>query len=88
MKKLFFSISATVLAVSAVVASTKASDQDNFFRDIRPAHWSWNGSDLQTIEQIFTKIQKADGEREFAQYPDTILKYGPGNWTFEFEKIL
>ena len=87
MKKLFFSISATVLAVSAVVASTKASDQDNFFRDIRPAHWSWNGSDLQTIEQIFTKIQKADGEREFAQYPDTILKYGPGNWTFEFEKI-
>lgn len=58
-----------------------------FYRDLRPAHWFWNGMDPLVLERILTRIKGADGPREDSAYHDGIAAYGPGNWTYEFERV-
>lgn len=87
MKRLFIFFALAVVTFSSALVYAKITGEDKFFRDVRPAHWSWNGSDLETIYGVFDTLKTAEGPREPSGYIDTVKKYGPGNWTYEFEKL-
>ncbi len=87
MKRLLLTLAAAATCASAALVYAKLDGEERFFRDIRPAHWSWNGSDLETIERVFERLRAAEGRRAPAGYVDTLEAFGPGNWTYEFEVL-
>ena len=87
MKRLLLTLAAVATCASAALVYAKLDGEERFFRDIRPAHWSWNGADLETIERVFERLRAAEGRRVPAGYVDTLEAFGPGNWTYEFEAL-
>jgi len=63
MKRLLLTLAAVATCASAALVYAKLNGERLFFRDIRPAHWSWNGADLETIERVFDRLRAAEGRR-------------------------
>ena len=91
------SISATVMALSlslTPMAFAQAVDGSKFrhveegtwYHPVEPDGLIYNGADEQEVFRILTRIETATGTRSNPNQPDTIVEYGPGNWTYEFSK--
>ena len=68
-------------------ASDAAYQDGSWWRDIRKGMWEWEGADWPEIESALDKIKNAKGERRYEDKVDTIIKYGPGHWTYEWTII-
>ena len=60
--------------------------EDQWYRDLRRAHWIWWGAEAPVLDETLRRISQASGER-LDQRHDTIATYGPGHWTFEFAAL-
>ena len=60
---------------------------DQWYRDIRFERWTEAGADPGVILATLTKIEQAEGKRDDPTQPDTIIEYGPGQWTYEWNQI-
>lgn len=65
---------------------SETADELEFYRDIRPNHWAWNGTDPILVERTLEKIAET-GRAMAGEYLDLGVPYGPGEWTYEFEKM-
>lgn len=57
-----------------------------FFRDLRPNHWAWNGTDPILVQAALERIAET-GRAAGGPYLDIGAPYGPGEWTYEFEQM-
>jgi|NOAtaT_7_FD_contig_31_2358700_length_1735_multi_4_in_0_out_0_1 esterase FrsA len=73
-------------APGTVEFSATEIEVEEFYRDIRPNHWTWNGTDPILVEQTLARIAAA-GRAAGTKYVDLGVPYGPGEWTFEFETM-
>lgn len=75
-----------VFAAPEKKQQTGEKEEKSFFRDIRPNHWFWNGSDPIILKRILERIAER-GRQAPGEYLDIGPEYGPGEWTYEFEKL-
>lgn len=57
-----------------------------WYRILRRSYWIWQGADPIEVEDIFSHIANADGERTRPEKLDTIPGFVPGNWIYEFSQ--
>lgn len=81
-----FSRSTTAIALClATLAPVAASAEAyEYYRDIRPNHWAWNGNDPLVVQSLIEKITRAGTG---AEYPDIAIQSGSGAWTSEFSTL-
>lgn len=48
--------------------------------------WRNKGARDEVVEGILKRIENAEGERSDPELVDTISKYGPGNWVYEWQQ--
>lgn len=86
--KLNYIMTAGVLALALAAANCSsqvvAAEGDEFFRDIRPNQWAWNGSDPLITKQILSKVSKTGNG---STLPDLKEADGATVWVTEFTKI-
>ncbi len=61
--------------------------QTNWWRSVRKDMWTWEGGQWSAIESALDRIKAATGERRYPDKYDTIIKYGPGHWVYEWSHI-
>ncbi|HIG39730.1 MAG: alpha/beta hydrolase [bacterium] len=77
-------------ASESVTASSEAASenyQDNWWRSVRQGMWEWEGADWSVIRSALVRIEQASGKRRYPDKVDTIIKYGPGHWVYEWSRI-
>ena len=75
--------SLSALALLCATAMPACADGE-FYRDIRPAHWMWNGIDPLVLDATLERIRAGAPEDGPA---DGATEYGLGEWTYEFERL-
>ncbi|HIG60098.1 MAG TPA: alpha/beta hydrolase [Gammaproteobacteria bacterium] len=87
---LFLSYSSVFTVDNAKASSSEAAAalfQDKWWRSIRKDMWQWEGADWAVISTALERIENASGVRRYGDKVDTIVKYGPGNWIYEWNQI-
>lgn len=62
----------------------RALEDGDWYHPVEPETLVYHGADRAELTQILARIETADGTRTNPEQPDTIAKYGPGNWVYEF----
>lgn len=82
-----FGVAAVALVPAVLMGCALLREpEDDWYRDLRPAHWIWWGAEEQVLAGALERIRTAPGERRDRRY-DTILAYGPGHWVYEFYEL-
>ncbi|WP_172795241.1 alpha/beta fold hydrolase [Polycladidibacter hongkongensis] len=66
--------------------SFRSEDEGEWYHSVEFDMWEGVGGNRQVLETIIEKIESTEGARRYADAPDTLIAYGPGNWTYEFSK--
>lgn len=59
-------------------------EEKRWFREVRLEDWEYHGGDPEVMRTVLHQIQTATGERENAEWSDTVIEPGPGNWITEW----
>ena len=60
---------------------------DFWYRDVRWTSWVELGADASTIMATLNEIEQATGARSNPEQFDTIIEYGEGHWTYEWNQV-
>ncbi|MGP3930449.1 alpha/beta fold hydrolase [Nonomuraea sp. KM88] len=79
--------SSTGSSRSAAPVEAVEIDEEKWFREIRLEDWAANGGDPAVMQAVLRRIQESTDERENAQWFDTVIEPGPGNWITEWTTV-
>ncbi|WP_165975001.1 alpha/beta hydrolase [Nonomuraea deserti] len=77
----------TSASKSAATVEPVEIDEEKWFREIPLEDWAANGGDTAVMRAVLRRIQEATGKRENAQWSDTVIEPGPGNWITKWTTV-
>lgn len=64
----------------------RAPSEGTWYHPLEVDEWVELGANRAVIEATLKRIEETQGERSNDDQPDTLIAYGPGNWTFEWAR--
>jgi esterase FrsA len=86
-------VATTALTLTCASLGTAQEVDGTKFRSLEEGSWYHSieidklvgaGAEEQEVYRVLSRIEAASGARSNPDQPDTIIAYGPGNWTYEF----
>ncbi len=87
---ILISLGLATMSVHSDPSSSEASAEaykEGWWRHIRQGTWIWEGADWEVVAPALDRMKAATGKRRYIDKYDTILEYGPGHWTYEWNRI-
>ncbi|MFY0595493.1 MAG: alpha/beta fold hydrolase [Cognatishimia sp.] len=82
------SLAVSVTTVSAQDASGfRTEGEGDWYHPIEIEEWVSLGAEETKIKETLSAIADTVGKREDPEQPDTLMAYGPGHWTYEWEQL-
>ena len=81
---LSFALAPMAFAQEVDGTTFRTIEEGAWYHPVEPDNWIDYGADEQVIFEVLSRIEAGEGPRRNPEQPDTLIAYGPGNWTYEF----